>query len=339
MTDNSWSDDAVRINAPGVQNIELNPTSDGVQIYYDEINIYGPVTRYGLLSDSSNGQSMALSNILTEGFLEGQAGLEFDGIMLLSSASGSLKMRTVADITNNNNNQEEGDSGILDTVLAPLPGSKDTQILILSVTSTLFFIFLGIIIVSVRSSRKEEELFAVLETDEEGSDALELLIAPIGDEGPLLAIDTEAEDLVVEMAAPMTVVLDEPSLADTLEAKNEAGSGNSRLDRRMKRKQQREFSEMTQKLPLPPLPGIPPVALPSPAELPATVVAELDDTQGPLLPALDGTLPSLPGMPPLPMIAPPQRDVTCDECQAKFTVKDMTLSRVKCPICSANVQL
>ena len=338
VTDNSWSNDAVRINAPGVQNIELNPTSDGVQIYYDEINIYGPVTRYGLLSDSSNGPSMALSNILTEGFLEGQAGLEFDGIMLLSSASGALKMRTVADINNNNNNDEEEDSGILDTVLAPLPGSKDTQILILSVTSTLFFIFLGVIIVSVRSSRKEEELLAVLDTAvEQDSDTLELLIAPVGDEGPLLAIDTEAEDLVVEMDAPMSVVMDEPSLADTLEAKNEAGAGNSRLDRRMKRKQQREVSEMAKNLPLLPLPGIPPVALPSSEELPATLVAELDDTLPPL-PALDGTLPSLPGMPPLPMIAPPQRDVTCDECQAKFTVKDMTLSRVKCPICSANVQ-
>ena len=135
----------------------------------------------------------------------------------------------------------------------------------------------------------------------------------------------------------MSVVMDEPSLADTLEAKNEAGAGNSRLDRRMKRKQQREVSEMAKNLPLLPLPGIPPVALPSSEELPATLVAELDDTLPPL-PALDGTLPSLPGMPPLPMIAPPQRDVTCDECQAKFTVKDMTLSRVKCPICSANVQ-
>jgi hypothetical protein len=210
--------------------------------------------------------------------------------------------------------------------------------LILGATSTLFFIFLAVIVVSVRSSRKEEELFAVLDTTEqESSDALELMIAPVGDEGPLLAIDTEAEDLVVDMAAPMTVVLDEPSLADTLEAKNDSGVGNSRLDRRMKRKQQREVSEMVENLTLPPLPGIPPVAMPLPLEQPATLVAEIDATLPPL-PALDGSLPPLPGMLPLPMIAPPQRDVTCDECQAKFTVKDMTLSRVKCPICSANVQ-
>ena len=335
VTDNSWSDDAYRINAPGVQNIELNPTSDGIQIYYDEINIYGPVTRYGLLSDSSKGQSIALSNILAEGFLQDQAGLEFDGILLLSSASGSLKMRTVADISNNNNDEEES-QGLLDTILAPLPGSKDTKMLILAGTSTLFFIFLLVIVVSVRSSRKEEEeLLAVIDSsDEVIADSLELMISPVGDQGPLLAIDTETEDLVVEMPTPEVEAEDEISLSASLEAKSDAGEGNSRLERRMRRKQQREVSEMVQKMPLPPLPN----ALPLPAEQPAVIIAELEPVL-PALPALDGSLPPLPGLLPLPMIAPPQRDVTCEECQAKFTVKDMTLSRVKCPICSANVQL
>jgi hypothetical protein len=335
VTDNSWSDDAYRINAPGVQNIELNPTSDGIQIYYDEINIYGPVTRYGLLSDSSKGQSVALSNILAEGFLQDQAGLEFDGILLLSSASGSLKMRTVADISNNNNDEEES-QGLLDTILAPLPGSKDTKMLILAGTSTLFFIFLLVIVVSVRSSRKEEEeLLAVIDSsDEVIADSLELMISPVGDQGPLLAIDTETEDLVVEMPTPEVEAEDEISLSASLEAKSDAGEGNSRLERRMRRKQQREVSEMVQKMPLPPLPN----ALPLPAEQPAVIIAELEPVL-PALPALDGSLPPLPGLLPLPMIAPPQRDVTCEECQAKFTVKDMTLSRVKCPICSANVQL
>ena len=61
-------------------------------------NIYGPITRYGLLSDADNGPSIAMSNLLAEGYLIGHAGLEYDGILLLSSASGSLKMRTLADI-------------------------------------------------------------------------------------------------------------------------------------------------------------------------------------------------------------------------------------------------
>ena len=158
-----------------------------------------------------------------------------------------------------------------------------------------------------------------------------------------MAIDTEAEDLVVELpSTPTATVESELSLSESLEAKSESGEGNSRLDRRMKRKQQREVNEMVQSMnkALPPLATVidPPTestSLPSTPVLP--LPAALDGAPLPL-PALDGTLPPLPGLP-LPMIAPPQRDVTCMECQAKFTVKDMTLTRVQCPICSAKVQL
>ena len=96
----------------------------------------------------------------------------------------------------------------------------------------------------------------------------------------------------------------------------------------MKRKQQREISDIVQSMSdaLPPLPVVEP----------APLAAEIDVKS---LPPLDaGLLPPLPGMPPLPMIAPPQREVTCPECSAKFTVKDMTLTRVDCPICAAKVE-
>ena len=335
VTGNSWSDETLRINAPGVQNIELQPTSDGVQIFYDEINIYGPITRYGLLSDADNGPSIAMSNLLAEGYLIGHAGLEYDGILLLSSASGSLKMRTLADI-GNTNNQIEPKSTFLDSLLGPLPGSDNTKILILGISSTLFVVFLLFVIVSVRSSRREEELLAIVESSDTDSESLELLIAPVEDEGPLLAIDTEAEDLIVELEAPEAIVeSDEISLSESLEAKNEAGEGNSRLDRRMKRKQQREHSEMLESLTknLPPLHTIVP-----PVSAPDVTMAKIDEPLPPL-PLPESGLPPLPGLPPMPMIAPPQREVTCSDCNAKFTVKDMTLTRVQCPICSSNVQL
>ena len=264
-------------------------------------------------------------------------------MLLLSSASGALKLRTVADISNSRN-VEEDTPGFLDTLLAPLPGSQDTKVMILGVTGMLFFVFLVVIVVSVRSSRKEDGLLAVLEPNSEtGGDSLELLIAPLDDEGPLMAIDTEAEDLVVEFpSTPTETVESELSLSESLEAKSESGEGNSRLDRRMKRKQQREVNEMVQAMnkSLPPLSTVIDPSTES-APLPSTPVLPLPaalDGAPPLLPALDGTLPPLPGLP-LPMIAPPQRDVTCMECQAKFTVKDMTLTRVQCPICSAKVQL
>ncbi|MGY8699286.1 MAG: hypothetical protein ACKVHC_06245, partial [Candidatus Poseidoniales archaeon] len=289
--------------------------------------------RYGLLSDSSKGQTLALSNILTEGFLKGYAGMESDGILLVSSASGSLKMRTLVYI-GDSSNQNDDSTSFLDTLLAPLPGDYETKIMILGATSTLFVIFLLVIVLSVRTSRRrEEELLSSESGQNEDSDALELLVVPVRDDGPLLAIDTETEDLIVEMDdGPASIILDdeELSLSASLEAKNESGEGNSRLNRRMQRKQQREITEMVESMNtlLPPLP-----TFPTPETAP--LVAELAPMPLPPLPI--GSLPPLPGLLPLPIIAPPQRDVTCHECAAKFTVKDMTLTRVNCPICSVKV--
>lgn len=328
VTDNSWSMDAERIEAPGASHIELNPTSDGVQIFYDEINVYGPVTRYGLLSDGSSGQSMALSNILTEGFLKGHAGLGGDGILLLSSASGSLKMRTIADM-NSDSNGAGGSASLLDTLLEPLPGDEETKLLILGLTTSFFVVFLLVITISVRSSRRrEEELISSEANFNDDGEGLELLVVPVQDDGPLLAIDTETEDLVVEMDTPVAVLDEELSLSETLAVKNESGDGNARLNRRMKRKQQREITDMVESM----KDSLPPLLVIEPAPL----MADLSATP---LPPLDASLlPPLPGLPPLPMIAPPQRDITCPECSAKFTVKDMTLTRVDCPICSAKVE-
>jgi len=333
VTDNAWSDVAEKMIAPGITHIELNPTADGVQIFYDEINVYGPVTRYGLLSDSSLGQTLALSNILTEGFLKGHAGMDFDGILLLSSASGSLKMRTLADMKGDSKG-DEGSTSLLDTLLAPLPGDEETKVLILGATTLLFVVFLMMIVLSVRSSRRREEKSISLEVGQnQDSDGLELLVVPVSDDGPLLAIDTETEDLIVQLDNPVAVLDDEElSLSASLEAKNESGEGNTRLHRRMKRKQQREITEMVNSLntSLPPIPVLP-VADPAP------LLADLPPM--PLPPLGLGDLPSLPGLLGLPIMAPPQREVTCGECNAKFTVKDMMLSRVNCPICSTKMDL
>ena len=115
-------------------------------------------------------------------------------------------------------------------------------------------------------------------------------------------------------------------------SKAELGEGNARLNRRMQRKQQREFAEIAKNMqPLTPLPDA--HEPPSLAELPPLPApGELPPLPGP------GGLPLLGGLPPLPDIAPPQRDVVCPECEAKFVVKDMTLRKVACPICSYNVE-
>ena len=101
----------------------------------------------------------------------------------------------------------------------------------------------------------------------------------------------------------------------------------------MKRKQQREFAEITEKIQSAPAPVME-SPLPAPSELPALPAS---GTLPPLPLLGPGGLPPLDGLPPLPGIAPPQRDVVCPDCNAKFVVKDMTLRKVTCPICSSTV--
>ena len=335
VTGNSWSvNEPTYISAPGVTYVELHSAKQGMQIFYDEINTFGPTTRYGLLTDADHQSTDAMSNLMAEGFLQGYAGLEYDGIVMLTTASGSIKLRTLASLAAKDLPQDDGGS-ILDSLLAPLPGDRDAQLMMLGGVSFLLVMLLTTIVVSIRRGRLEEQkAYVATEVVTATDDSVELMIQPEGDDGPLLAIDTESEELVVDTTAATVVLEDEDiSLADSLEAKAEAGAGNARLNRRMQRKQQREFAEITQNLPpLPPPPGpnataaspsaLPP--LPAPGELPP-------------LPA-PGELPMLGGLPPLPGIAPPQRDLTCPECSAKFVVKDMTLRKVACPICSTNVQ-
>ena len=335
VTDNAWSiDEASRIDAPGVMNLELHEAPQGIQIMYDEINTYGPTTRYGLLTDSDQQPISGMSALMTQGFLEGFAGMEYDGIVMLSTASGSLKLRTLASLSADDNPIVD-DRSFIDALLAPLPGSQQMQITILSVVGLTMVLFLTAVVVSIRKGRKEEQKAMVAtaivdETDE----TIELMIQPEDDQGPLLAIDTEQDDLVVTDSPAVAVMEDdEPSLADSLEAKAESGEGNARLNRRMKRKQQREFAEITEKLQTAPAPAVN-LPLPSPSELPALPA----NGELPPLPLPGpGGLPPLDGLPPLPGIAPPQRDVVCPGCNAKFVVKDMTLRKVTCPICSSTV--
>ena len=126
----------------------------------------------------------------------------------------------------------------------------------------------------------------------------------------------------------MIVDEEEETLEESLIAKVESGEGNSRLQRRMKRKQQRELVEMTEKM----INNIPqPIeAIPAPidAVLPVPMLPDLP-------PPADAILPGMP----LPNMPVPQKEANCTECSAKFRIKDLRLTKVTCPICSAVVEL
>jgi hypothetical protein len=105
----------------------------------------------------------------------------------------------------------------------------------------------------------------------------------------------------------------------------------------MKRKDEREtkeiFDDISKNLPpLPALGTLPVFDAPILSELPPL---PMPPAPGALpLPAL-GDLPPLP----LPAMPAPERAVICASCGASLTVKDMTLRKMDCPICSEVINM
>ena len=305
-----WSDETVqRANAPGVSHLSFVTRDEGIFLYHDEINVYGPVSRMGLVASADGEPVAGLSNMLFEGFTFGVGQMEDDTIVCTVTPGGSYTFREVVSLSGSGSTV--GTPGFLDTLFEYLPGSSDEMKLrILGLSVLVFVVFLGFVVVMVRRSHTElEELEAKMELEQ---DAVELMITPEEDQGPLLTVEDDEEVMTVSETA--LAVVEEESLADELEKKLEEGEGNARLERRMKRKQQREMQEMAASLQQ----GLPPLPLPLPQ------------------PGLDLPAP-LPTAPlPLPDL---KRETQCPSCQASFAVKDLMLKRITCPVCATMFDL
>ena len=306
-----WAGENIqRVLAPGVSTLGFALRDEGVYLYHDEINIYGPVHRMGLVTDADGEAIKGMSNMLDEGYLFGIGVMEDDTIVCSITPTGTLSLSKVASLKGSNN--PVASPGLLETLLDYLPGDSDEfKYRLLAASMCLLVLFLGFVVVMVRRSHSEvEELLE--EMGEADVDGVELMITPERDDGPLLSIDEDAEELTVHDSQLAVIVEDEDeSLADELERKLEGGEGNARLERRMKRKQQREMAAILQQG-LPPLPA---PGLPMPGALPP----------------LDGNAPLPAPVLPLPDL---KREATCPSCQASFGVKDLMLKRITCPVCS-----
>ncbi len=307
--------DNVRTLAPGATQVSFVPRHDGLYLYHDEINLNGPVYRLGLVADSEGLPLSGLSNMLEQGFLFGVGVMEDDTIVCSITPGGSLSLSKIASLSGSNT--AVASPGLLETLLDYLPGeSREVKMRLIGIGVGLLFLFLASIAVVVRRSRSEvEELLDEMEDDE--GEALEVMINPEADEGPLLMVVDDEEELTIQ--APVAVMDDEEeTLASELEKKLEDGEGNARLERRMKRKQQREMAAILEQG-LPPLPGaLPPLPLPT----------------------LDGDAP-LPAPLPAPALPLPdlKREVSCSSCEATFSVKDLMLKRTNCPVCGVVIEL
>lgn len=319
VTDSIWSlSEPNRLLSPGIQGVELSVREEGVYVYHDEINVFGPITRMGLVSDTEGQPVDGLSNILGLGFLFGIAPLESDTLVNTITVGGSYNLRKVVSLSSSNKPIDA--PSFIDLLLEPLPGSPATQRMILGGVALFTVLFLLGVVVAVRRGRSEVE---DLVFQEDTSDMVELMIQPEDDSGPLLSIDEDAQDDMTVSGSVVAVMddeSDEPTLAEELEMKVDAGEGNARLQRRMQRKQQREFAQMAASLSSPPAP------------MPTTELPQI-------LPLPELPLPDLPLPAPMMPLPDLKREAKCPECQAAFTVKDLLVKRLVCPICSNSFNL
>ena len=328
ITDNSWSaEEPEYMVAAGVTNLVMSSYDDKISLIYDEINVYGPMTRYGLLDVDEN--EFALSNLITEGFALGYATTKEESITLVSSSSGTLSFRTIVSLETDDIVTKE--KTFLEALLEPLPGDETTKAAILIATVIVISSIFLYLVVSLRRSNREgddEILSATLVTSE---DDVEIMVEVEADDDATMAINMDAEELVVQSVVTsklQAVVEEEETLEQTLAAKAESGEGNSRLERRMRRKQQRELVEITEQM-------ISNIPQPMSTTIPESD-AELIVPEPSILPPLD--IAALP-LPPIQGVPVPQKEANCLECSAKFTIKDLRLTKVNCPICDSVVEL
>ena len=339
VQDSIWSvDDYVNTSAPGATKIIMMKISNKeIKLFHDEIGVLGPVSRYGMynLGDSEIG----LSNLIAEGHIVGAGSIGDDAIVVMASPSGQISAKQIVYLYPS---ESDDSDGIIEMLLNPLPGDNiDQKLMSLAGIGVFLFMLFGLVIVVLRRSHREEE---ELEVSAEGGD-LELLVLTEEDTGPLVAIDADGDsDLLVSMNSPKVILEDEDGeeesrdLTAELEAKLESGTASKRLERRMKRKDDREaqeiFENMAKHLPPLTLPGsLPIIAAPILSELPPLPPPPAPGEMPMLLG--DGNLPPLP----LPAMPAPERKVTCSSCGAGITVKDMTLRKMDCPICSEIINM
>ena len=356
IQDSVWSkDDYTITSSPGITKVVMVSMSESeVKVLHDEVGVSGPVTRYGIYNldadkfDSPRNE-IGLSNIIGTGHVIGAGCIGQDAIVIMTSPSGQISGKKIANI--NPNTDSEGDDSFLDVLLSPLPGDtqQEKMIALGAIAGALLVMLLAVIVVLKRSHREEEEIEISAETSD-----LELLVETEKDDGPLVAIDTDGEsDIVVSTSSPKVVLedeedIEEQTLSDELRAKVESGNASKRLERRMKRKSDREAKEIFEKLSkeIPPLPSpgqLPPLSpLPAPDATEVAGLPKLEDlpplplppAPGELpMPPAPGQLPLLPGMPAL------QKTVACTSCGATITVKDMTLRKMDCPVCSEVIDM
>ncbi|MEC9204103.1 MAG: S8 family serine peptidase [Candidatus Thermoplasmatota archaeon] len=306
VTDQGWSIDAPTcLEAPGALSLSTIEREHGVMVMYDEISVRGPVVRFGLLAVGEGTEAYALANILETGQLLSAGGESADVVVGFVSTTGALDIRILADA--NPSDPGGNDATWLDDLLAPLPGDRDMQMLILGGSGLVVVVLLLAMVLTARRAlrRRPEDSDGV---EKELDEDVVMMITPEDDETPFAVVEEEETIVAVMDDEDEEVEEEETVRPDPV---------NARQERRRRRALAGSLPkpEETLALSAPPLPDL--------ADLPPPSLA-------------DAPLPSLPALPDLP---PPSREANCASCEASFTVRDLRLRSVPCPICGENVEV
>ncbi|MGB1567748.1 MAG: S8 family serine peptidase, partial [Candidatus Poseidoniaceae archaeon] len=163
-TEGDWDEEFERVHAPGASILIYNPRGDMIEVVYNEITIRGEVARYGLLTVVDEQSVIGLGNIVSENDVLGYSMNSQDGILFLVSETGRFSMQKF--LLDPEQESEEPQS-LLEQLLEPLPGSDEMKVRIfLGMVSILFIIFV-LVVVSLRSSRKEDPSMEALVVEED----------------------------------------------------------------------------------------------------------------------------------------------------------------------------
>ena len=293
------------LGGPGALSLSTIEREHGVMVMYDEISVRGPVVRLGLLAVGEGTEAYALANILEAGQLLGAGGKTADVVVGFVSTTGALDLRILADA--NPSDSGENSATWIDDLLAPLPGDRDMQMLILGGSGLVVVVLLLAMVLTARRALRRRPG----EEDEEGDDQddeVVMMITPENDESPYAVV--EEEDTIV-------AVMDD----DEDEAEEEETVRPDPVNARQERRRRRALAgtlpkpEATLALSAPPPPDLGDLPLPDLSNAP---------------------LPELPTLPDLP---PPSREAVCGACEASFTVRDLRLRKMPCPICGESVEV
>jgi len=302
VTSDAWSIDAPHcVDAPGSHMLSLVPRDHGVIVVYDEVTVRGPLVRFGLLGSGTGTEQYGLSDVLTNGRLLSASGPQGDVLIGLTTTTGLLDLHELASLETNSGGGAT--DGWLASLLAPLPGDEDMQLVILAGVGVLLAGLAVAIVVTATlgaRSRKDDD-----EAPSPADDDLMLMVTPEADVEPELVLDPEPE-VVLDEAEPLIVEEEEPHRPEP-------------VNERQERRRRRAMGTVE--------------ASPDPAAPAGTAATALPPLPAPLQ---QQGLPPLPTLPPLPA---PAKQAVCSSCAASFTVRDLMLRHLPCPLCGERVEV